>query len=463
MPNSRLRPHVAKNELSCLLLLFLVVGVMVGCSWKSGGSGPSAASNESLPKENNPQLWLLDKLSAKKTGLQADGSVIMCIDGKDLETTITVCLERLSVIMQREKEVSFDIRIAKIDTELLKVCVRGSEVVLRTIPKKLFEGPGVAELGAETPLMLNLSEKHYRAERSRKRGEKELYALTKSTDKEESFVFIKYKNGTAEWNECGINETTENNTIDISFIKEFGEKAKTVKRMSIYHQHPVIKEDYIDHSQTPSEMDVEGFVSILEIIHKNSPSLLTKLDFRVTTSSGTYVFKFKPQVATSDDLKSKVRQAASAIEKERRTNQAYWFGKQRNFIKENKKLAKKFNTRYMKIRFLPNQYRSPTDKVRASSATNTGIYIRDDEKVRYLLYYNQELDRLILKHPVEPVLYDEKGNRSGYIGANEEYIFAPPPGGWPDKYKKKIKLFLYKNVEEEMMRIRFVEGKKLGK
>jgi len=70
------------------------------------------------------------------------------------------------------------------------------------------------------------------------------------------------------------------------------------------------------------------------------------------------------------------------------------------------------------------------------------------------VYFNAELNRMILKNQTEPVLYDEKGNRIGYAGPADEFVFGIPPGGWPKKYARKIKLDIYQEVEEKLLEIR---------
>jgi hypothetical protein len=414
-----------------------------------------------IDANREPQMWLLKHFNTETDGLQSDGSVIICSENEDLEKAMTGPIEQLQSFFGDEFQIEYDVRILKSTSDKLNVCVKGHKI--EPDQEKQEDLDQIVELVPSEKLFVNTEEQHYIIKKSMQNGEHDLYELCKKSNKEENFVFMKFKDGTQQWLECGIKETSETASIDLKPIKKIvGENETKIESLAFYHHHPVDKEANNDSSQTPSGKDIEGFVKILEMIDVLYPSLSSKLDFRIITSSGKYRFKLDRKILDSPRQKFSVLNAATAIEEERRRSHAYFYSNRMHFSQENVKFAKKFSSKYMKIDFFPD-FQQPKTKIKTTRAQPTGLFILSTDRVRYEVFFNPSLMQLILRHPSDPVLYDEKGYRIGYIGPDGEFIFATPPEGWPDKYKAKIELVIYKQVEDKLMKIKFFNGRFLDK
>jgi hypothetical protein len=229
-----------------------------------------------------------------------------------------------------------------------------SKVVFGTL---LLSVPAMAE-----PLYVNTSPVHYQEERPRWKGERDILKLTQPDKNEESWIYVKYKNGKEFWYENGDNETNKDVVFDREVLEDILENADKIKEMSFYHQHPktVKGKGYVaDFSQIPSFDDFESDIEILEIIHVSAPELIHKIDSRVVVSSGIYVIKYNPQIFHDSDVRNTAWWATWMMRFEKndfasKNNKHgidYSFENRKNFAKENKKLAKKFSNKAFKVRF----------------------------------------------------------------------------------------------------------------
>jgi hypothetical protein len=393
------------------------------------------------------RAWVLGLFGAKRVGAQPDGSVIRCREGTDFQETMQAVIQGIKTEMTEVKPIQFDARILRHSDTEFEICVLARP---QTTAGKL------QELDSAEALHLNLGRPHYRITKSRRSGEEDLFTLCSISDREENFIFVRYAGGEEEWTECGIDEKAEKAAVDLGPMKAIGARQAEVEELTFYHHHPRERTGTRDTSQTPSDKDVLGFVKIMKVIQANHPALLPRVDFRVVTSTGVYVFKFNEKLLGKRKFERGLARVAIAIDRERTRSRAYRQSNRAKFARENKRFSRKFSRPWMRIRFLPRKGRPAVLSFKPSDARKTGLYVRDTNLVRYTVFHNPRLQLLILRHPTEPVLYDEKGNRIGYVGRADEYVLAPPPGGWPAKYPAKIVLDVYKQVEEKMLRIKLV-------
>lgn len=291
---------------------------------------------------------------------------------------------------------------------------------------------------SDTKLRVNTDAVHYKISKSREDGEKDLIELSETADKEEAWVFIKDSNGDSVWHEVGYNEKTDSATTDLNMIKSL--PADTAE-ISVYHHHPVEKIAFQDTSQTPSGKDAMGFLQGMQAVMVYNPELLNKIDFRVVTSSGVYVFKFKPGILTDQKLLDKVNRKINELDIERLLfpHFDYRHRNRANFQKENAGFARRFSNGLMQITFIPNNNPrvNPSKKIKV---IDLGGIVRDKEGIAYEINYLPELKRIYLKSYGNPVLYDENGDRIGFETIDNGLSFREPSNGWPTDSKGKIEL-----------------------
>ena len=434
------------------MLVLQVVAIL----WVSLSAPAQPRDKPLTPNEDQEgKSYLLKQWKADHSGHQADGAYIECLIDTELTQAMMAGIQKLHELLGGG-QIQYDVKVLKLSGERIQVCLKGRHSADQSESASKDSPRGPLDLASTEKLRLNLSDRHYRIPRTRAQGERDLYDLCWSTDREESFLFIEYQDGSAEWSECGYSETVETVSIDLRVLPALIQPRSPVKWLSFYHHHPVNREQNNDTSQTPSQKDVEGFLKILRYLQSHHQELSRLVDFRIVTSSGIYLFVLDPVLALDEKAELPISAIAAAMERERRSSASFLASNLENFPVASRKFAGKFSTKLLQIKFVPNRYADAAARSRGTEAKSTGLFIRDTDNVRYAVFYNRELDRIILRHPTEPMLYDEKGNRIGYLGANGAYFFTTPPQGWPAKYKQKIKLIIYKQVGEKLLDIRYV-------
>ncbi len=209
---------------------------------------------------------------------------------------------------------------------------------------------------AQTSLGVNTNVEHYAIERSRNNGEQDLYALCSTSPQEESWAFIRYNNGREVWYENGEKEEAEKAVTTLKPIKQIMQDHNTVEQISFYHFHPEDTGEYVT-SETPSHLDFRGYLQLYYYIKQMSPSLLPKLDFRIATTSGMYIFKVKSGGIDDDAV---LERTAGVIEDsmQERLRLAIGYSRfnysqrnRKNFAHENEKFARKYSTGAFNIKF----------------------------------------------------------------------------------------------------------------
>jgi len=224
---------------------------------------------------------------------------------------------------------------------------------------------GIMELEKTAKLRVNTGKTHYRIKgKSRASGENDLYGLCETADVEENFIYVKYKDGTEEWEEFGIKETNGGVKGKMKHFTRIYKNPAGVAELSIVHFHPVKKhpkqDPRFDISQTFSAFDIEEWAAkaIRDILIHDTKKI-DNIDFRVVTTTGIYIIKFSPRaVKRIGSFNKRIARHSDILYFERKDGFPrfnYRYTNRRNFVKLNRKFAKKFSRKWIKIRFMPKK------------------------------------------------------------------------------------------------------------
>ena len=199
---------------------------------------------------------------------------------------------------------------------------------------------------------------HYAALISRKKGEKDLQKLTKTKSIEEGWLFVKYCEGLEIFYENGIGESKFGfNDIDKSILRELKKDKDKICEISFYHFHPLVRTGSIDMSQTPSATDMKGYVKLAKILKTKYPKLSDNADFRIVTSTGTYIITYDSDKLWDEEAMEKTEKSIADLDIEvnniSRGESSFDYGRlnYKYFHWLNKGIARTFSKGIFKIRF----------------------------------------------------------------------------------------------------------------
>ncbi len=208
-------------------------------------------------------------------------------------------------------------------------------------------------------LYVNTKPKHYKLNRSKVEGEKDLVELANTADFEEAWIYVEDDNGRGIWYEHGLNETEIKMKIDFGILETIVEEVPDIRKIVFYHIHPVEKSNLVDISQTFSSLDMKTYNFMMDWIKKTLPGLVEKVEFSVAVSTGVYSIKFNNQMFEKLNFK-KMNKLHDMIGDERASIQGrlserfdYNVKNKKNFAKENERFAKQFSNDVVEIKFKP--------------------------------------------------------------------------------------------------------------
>ncbi len=320
--------------------------------------------------------------------------------------------------------------------------VDSSKATVSIDQSKIKASNGVEVLESSEKLKINTKKRHYKIDKSRNSGENDLFGLCKTADKEEAWIFVKRKNGKETWNENGSNEQRGRASVDIKPMIEIVKGTSKITEISFYHHHPIETKAYNDTSQTPSSIDIINFIDTMEIIEKVNPELLDKLDFRIATSTGIYIIKLNPRILKNKRYMKRIINIANKLMWERLTFPHFDYSRRNldNYHTQNIKFAKRFISKLMNIRFIPNK-EALKKKSPGIKTVDLQKQVRDiDTQTLFKVFYAPQLQKIILKGNVSSTLYDGDGKRVGYIDEQMKWHIKIPKNGWPKNESESLNL-----------------------
>lgn len=199
-------------------------------------------------------------------------------------------------------------------------------------------------------LYVNTNEKHYTMKKSRQAGEEDLLALTKSQPLEEAWIYTKHKDGSEQWDECGIREEAGKVSIVYDF-KKMG--LESIAEISFYHIQPETKGGRDDYSQVLSLSDFYCASDLIISLNKESKSLASRMDFRVVVPTGVYALSFDKSLFEDAGAWDTMLRLYDFIwlDLMLTTAMKYREANRESFTRLNREFAERYTNKYLKIRF----------------------------------------------------------------------------------------------------------------
>lgn len=140
-------------------------------------------------------------------------------------------------------------------------------------------------------LYINSASEHYVLGLPRETGERNILNLSKTADKEESWTFVKYKDGREIWYEDGGESNVHYVKPDPAILDKILADSESVAEISHYHLHPPLRDGFVN-PYFPSMDDSYYAIQSGEKIYKEASDIV--FDDRIVTPCGIYVQSFDP-------------------------------------------------------------------------------------------------------------------------------------------------------------------------